>query len=173
MPRRVHRVGLEPTKRQETTSVYLASADTMTFPRDTGPSFQADCTIPSDPAEARRVQEAIEHALKANQFTDHEIFGIKLALEEAMVNAIKHGNQLDRSKKVHVSYRVVPERFDVLITDEGPGFDPEDVPDPTAVENLERPCGRGLMLMKHYMSDVAFQGRGNVVAMSKLRNGTK
>ena len=167
------RAGQEPAVRQETTSVYLATADTMTLPRDPRPSFQADCIIASDPVEARRVQDAIEHALKANHFTDHDIFGIKLALEEALVNAIKHGNQMDRSKKVHVSYQVVPERFDVLITDEGPGFDPEDVPDPTAVENLERPCGRGLMLMKHYMSEVAFKGRGNTVAMSKLRNGTE
>ena len=93
---------------------------------------------------------------------------IKLALEEALINAIKHGNQMDRSKSVRVSYRVLPDRFEVHVTDEGAGFDPADVPDPTAVENLERPCGRGLMLMRHYMSEVAFSGRGNCVVMSKL-----
>ena len=59
-----------------------------------------------------------------------------------------------------------------FITDEGSGFDPLDVPDPTAVENLERPCGRGLMLMKHYMSEVDFNERGNSVRMAKvMRNG--
>jgi serine/threonine-protein kinase RsbW len=119
------------------------------------------------------VQDAIEEALRANHFTDHEIFGIKLALEEALVNAIKHGNQMDRNKKVHVSFRVVGERFDIVITDEGGGFDPADVPDPTAVENLERPCGRGLMLMRHYMTEVHFSQRGNSVSMYKLRNGKK
>jgi serine/threonine-protein kinase RsbW len=128
--------------------------------------------IPSDPAEARRVQEDIERALKSNRFEEREIFSIKLALEEALVNAIKHGNQMDRSKKVHIAYRVSPERFDIHIADEGPGFDPEDVPDPMAIENLERPCGRGLLLMRHYMTEVTFHPPGNRVTMCKVRNGT-
>jgi serine/threonine-protein kinase RsbW len=59
----------------------------------------------------------------------------------------------------------------VQITDEGPGFNPADVPDPTAPENLERPCGRGLLLMRHYMSEVAHSNCGRVVRMAKLRNG--
>jgi serine/threonine-protein kinase RsbW len=74
---------------------------------------------------------------------------------------------MDRNKKVHVAYHVRPDRFDIKITDEGAGFDPDDVPDPTAVENLERPCGRGLMLMRHYMTQVTFNERGNTVQMSK------
>ena len=56
-------------------------------------------------------------------------------------------------------------------TDVAPGFDPNDVPDPTDVENLERPCGRGLMLMRYYMNHVAFSADGNAVSMTKLRNG--
>ena len=60
------------------------------------------------------------------------------------------------------------DRFEVRITDEGPGFDPSDVPDPTDVENLERPCGRGLMLMRHYMTDVHYNARGNSVSMRKV-----
>ena len=113
----------------------------------------------------------VEAELKRNHFDDREIFCIKLALEEALVNAIKHGNQLDRNKRVQVAYRVNSERFDVRITDEGPGFDPEDVPDPMAVENLERPCGRGLLLMKHYMTGVVFDPPGNRLYMYKVRNG--
>jgi serine/threonine-protein kinase RsbW len=138
-----------------------------------GQSYPADIMIPSDPAEARRIQEQIEQALKAHHFSEHDIFGIKLALEEAMVNAIKHGNQLDRTKKVRIAYHIASDRFDILIVDEGPGFDPADVPDPTDVENLERPCGRGLMLMRHYMTEVTFNCRGNSVTMCKLRNGSK
>jgi len=131
-----------------------------------------DVTIPSDPDEARRVQAEIEADLKTNSYSERDIFGIKLALEEALVNAIKHGNQMDRSKKVKISYEVSPDRFEIHITDEGVGFDPCDVPDPTAFENLERPCGRGLMLMRHYMSEVTFSPRGNSVHMRKLsRNG--
>jgi serine/threonine-protein kinase RsbW len=125
--------------------------------------------IPSDPAEARRVQDHIENQLKSCQFEDSEIFSIKLALEEALVNAIKHGNQMDRSKNVHIQYRVSEERFDIQIVDEGKGFDPEDVPDPLAIENLERPCGRGLLLMRHYMTEVNFHAPGNKLTMSKVR----
>ena len=128
----------------------------------------ADFDIPSDLGEAHRIQEEIEKALRACQYTGEDIFKIRLAVEEALVNAIKHGNQMDRAKKVHISYRLHGDRFEVHIADEGPGFDPADVPDPTAVENLERPCGRGLMLMKHYMSEVAFSPQGNSVRMRKV-----
>ena len=152
----------------------LVPTTVMTPPREPGPSSTVDVVIPSDPAEARRVQDEIERLLRAHQASEKDIFGIRLALEEALVNAIKHGNQMDRSKQVRISYSVGPDRFEVHITDEGPGFDPEDVPDPTAVENLERPCGRGLMLMRHYMNEVSFNGRGNCVRMAKvLRNGKK
>jgi serine/threonine-protein kinase RsbW len=133
--------------------------------------YSTDVVIPSDPAEARQVQEEIERLLKGTAFSEKEIFSIKLALEEAMVNAIKHGNNFDRNKKVRIAYNVFPERFDIVITDEGTGFDPSDVPDPTAVENLERPCGRGLMLMRYYMNEVSFSANGNTVAMTKFRNG--
>jgi serine/threonine-protein kinase RsbW len=132
-----------------------------------------DLLIPSDTGEARRVQEQIERLLKIHQFGEREVFGIRLAVEEALVNAIKHGNQMDPSRKVRVAFQVSQEKFEVLIADEGEGFDPCDVPDPTAPENLERPCGRGIMLMRHYMTTVAYNERGNVVSMSKLRNGTR
>ncbi len=133
-----------------------------------------ELVIPSDPAEARTVQDRIEQLLKARQVPDHDVFSIKLALEEALVNAIKHGNQMDRSKKVSVRYLLRTDRFEVWIADEGPGFDPEDVPDPTAIENLERPCGRGLMLMRHYMTEVRYTSGGNCVAMHKVfKNGKK
>ena len=148
----------------------LCEMDSMS---EVGHDFPEDVVIHSDPAEARRVQEAIEALLRAHDYGEHDIFGIRLALEEALVNAIKHGNNMDRSKTVRIAYRVDRVRFDVFIADEGPGFDPTDVPDPTAVENLERPCGRGLMLMRYYMSEVSFGGRGNWVRMTKhLSNGS-
>jgi serine/threonine-protein kinase RsbW len=131
--------------------------------------YPAEVVIPSDPGQARLVQDAIEQALKHHHYGDHDVFSIKLAVEEALINAIKHGNQMDRAKKVHIAYRVLPERFDVQITDEGAGFNPDDVPDPTMAENLERPCGRGVMLMRHYMSRVEYHGRGNSVSMTKVR----
>jgi serine/threonine-protein kinase RsbW len=133
------------------------------------PDGTVEFVIPSDLNEARQVQDHIEKQLELCQFEDKEIFGIRLALEEAIVNAIKHGNQMDRAKKVHVRFRVLPDRFDVGVTDEGPGYDVNDVPDPLADENLERPCGRGLFLMQHYMTEVVVHPPGNRLTMSKVR----
>ena len=96
-------------------------------------SLTLNVSIVSDMAEARRVQCDIERALQQVQFNEHDIFAIKLALEEALVNAIKHGNQMDRTKKVQVTYHVHADRFEVQIVDEGPGFDPDEVPDPTEI----------------------------------------
>jgi serine/threonine-protein kinase RsbW len=145
----------------------------MTLTKDLGGVPFTDVTIPSDTVEARKVQDDIERLIQGGRASDQEVFSVRLALEEALVNAIKHGNQLDRSKKVHISYRLVSDRLEVRISDEGPGFDPADVPDPTAIENLERPCGRGLMLMRHYMNEVDYIGCGNTVHMAKVFRGKK
>ena len=141
--------------------------------RAKGQDGARDVVIASDPTEARRVQDDIERALVACNFDEREIFSIRLALEEALVNAIKHGNQMDRNKKVSISYHVNPQLFEIFIADEGLGFDPEDVPDPMASENLERPCGRGLLLMRHYMTEVIFHPPGNRLTMKKLREPGK
>lgn len=130
-----------------------------------------DLTIPSELGEVRRIQSDVKEALAAAHFDEKELFSIELALEEALVNAIKHGNQLQPEKNVRVVYSVTPERFDIRIEDEGDGFDPGDVPDPTLPENLAKPCGRGLHLIRCFMTSVDYVGRGNVVTMSKLRNG--
>ena len=105
------------------------------------------------------MQEEIERSIAGSRASEQEIFSVRLALEEALVNAIKHGNQMDRRKSICIRYRLLLDRLEVQITDEGAGFDPDDVPDPTAVENLDRPCGRGLMLMRHYMTEVAYSKR--------------
>jgi len=126
-------------------------------------------TIASDPSEVPRIQDHIEGQLKEHHFEDKDIFSIRLALEEALVNAIKHGNQLDRSKKVQIDCTIKHDRFEVGISDEGPGFDPQDVPDPLCEENLERACGRGLLLIRHYMTDVTYHAPGNRLTMFKLR----
>jgi serine/threonine-protein kinase RsbW len=133
--------------------------------------FPSELVLPSDTDQVHAVQQAIIDELKARAFSEREIFSIKLALEEALVNAIKHGNQMDRSKTVRIAYQIRDDTFYVRICDEGQGFNPAEVPDPTQPENLERSCGRGLMLMRHYMNEVQFLGRGNVVLMWKCRNG--
>ena len=93
--------------------------------------------IPSDLTEARHLQELIESQLQQSDYDDKEIFGIRLAFEEAVVNAIKHGNQMDRRKSVQVCYRILADRFEATITDEGPGYNPTDLPDPRAEERAQ------------------------------------
>jgi serine/threonine-protein kinase RsbW len=101
---------------------------------------------------------------------DHkEVFGVRLALEEAMVNAVKHGNRHDPTKRVRASWHVGPNRVMIEIKDEGDGFDPRALPDPCASENFERCCGRGVFLMRHYMSSVRYNKRGNRVTMCLRR----
>jgi serine/threonine-protein kinase RsbW len=135
-------------------------------------SHSDEVVIPSDTAEGQRVQQEILAALEASQYSQHDIFGIHLALEEALVNAIKHGNRMDRSKTVRIAYHVNAEYFEVEIEDQGEGFNLDDVPDPTAEENLERPCGRGIMLMRSFMSSVEYTNAGNCVIMRKLRENS-
>jgi len=135
----------------------------------TGHSITREEIIASDLAEVRRLQTEIEEALQAQRFPERDVFSIKLALEEALVNAIKHGNQMDRAKKVVVRYQVSHEFFEIQISDEGTGYNPNDVPDPTDPENLERPCGRGLFMIKHYMDEVSILGRGNTISLRKTR----
>jgi serine/threonine-protein kinase RsbW len=140
------------------------------FMREEALDGSQEIVIQSDPAEARRVQDNLEQALLAFHYDEREVFSIKLALEEALINAIKHGNQMDRNKTVRIRYRIQDERFDVRIIDEGKGFNPEDVPDPMAAENLERACGRGLLLIRHYMSEVVYHPPGNRLSMSMIRS---
>jgi serine/threonine-protein kinase RsbW len=94
-------------------------------------------------------------------------FAVRLALEEAMVNAVKHGNRGDPNKKAQLRYLVDPGSLLVEVEDEGAGFDPAAVPDPLAPENLERPSGRGLFLIRRYMTWMEHNKRGNCVRMCK------
>ena len=129
-----------------------------------------DFVLPNDLSEVHRVQAEIEDALQSNRFGDMDVFAIKLAVEEALVNAIKHGNQMESDRRVRIAYTVTEERFSIRIEDEGIGFSPAEVPDPTDPSNVERCCGRGLFLIRNFMTSVDYVGRGNVVVMSKLRD---
>ena len=124
-------------------------------------------TLPSDLAAAREFQSQLDAVLAASAFKEAELFSIRMAIEEAVVNAIKHGNQMDPAKTVQISYTLTPTRFDIRISDQGEGFAPDDVPDPTDPDNLERPCGRGLFLMRHYMHEVEYIDGGRTVVMAR------
>ncbi|HEY3967388.1 MAG TPA: ATP-binding protein [Planctomycetaceae bacterium] len=126
--------------------------------------------IPSNTAAGQSVQERIIQLLEELRFEDRDVFGIRLALEEALVNAIKHGNQMDPSKTVRIMCRAGFQKVRIEIEDQGEGFHPADVPDPTADENLERPCGRGIMLMRAFMTSITFNPSGNCVILEKVRS---
>lgn len=118
--------------------------------------------------KARTVECEILEACRQHRFEEGDLFAIKLALEEALVNAVKHGNKLDPEKRVRIQYRVADHRADITIEDQGPGFNPACLPDPTAEENLEMTSGRGILLMRAYMSSVVFNPQGNKVTLTKF-----
>jgi serine/threonine-protein kinase RsbW len=126
--------------------------------------------ISTDYDAARQAVEEVLAKVRAAGYSEEDCFATRLAVEEALINAIKHGNRHDPLKKISLSADVGERRIAVTIRDEGGGFRPEDVPDPTADENLEKPFGRGIMLMHAYMDQVTFNHRGNEVVMIKLRS---
>lgn len=117
------------------------------------------------------VCESILSGLEANSFGEEDVFAVHLALEEAFINAVKHGNKMNASKEVKIDYLVAFDRVEVTVTDKGEGFDPNTVPDPRYGENLYKPEGRGLFLMRSYMDVVKFNERGNSVHMVKYKEG--
>lgn len=124
-------------------------------------------SIPSDAALGKQAIDDLLAHLQQQDWGEQNIFGVHLAVEEAMVNAIKHGNCNDQNKKVHISYKMSPTSLRIEISDEGKGFNPSEVPDPTDDENLELPSGRGIMLMRSFMSFVEYNNQGNSVVMEK------
>jgi serine/threonine-protein kinase RsbW len=132
-----------------------------------------EASFASDLRSARATEQAILRELVRRRYGPDMVFGIKLALEEALTNAVKHGNRNDARKQVVVRYHVGRDRTVIMVRDEGAGFTPESLPDPTTEENLERPFGRGIMLMQSYMTRVQFVPPGNEVWMLKERRNRK
>jgi len=115
------------------------------------------------------VNEEILALMEGAGYSEKDLFGMRLALEEAIVNAIRHGNKGDPAKIVQVRYRVTDRHVVTEIQDEGPGFNPDNIPDPLAPENLESPTGRGLFLIRYYMTSITFNERGNCLTLYKER----
>ncbi len=127
-------------------------------------------------ADVERVLELIVGALTIRAYPKASVFAVRLALEEAVSNAFHHGHRsMPEGTPVRLEYRIEPTRVALAVEDRGPGFNPASVPDPTLDQNLESPSGRGLMLMRAYMTRVEFNSRGNKVTMvydrPAIRNG--
>ncbi len=134
-------------------------------PAESGWSREVD--LPSQRGASRIVTDDLLEQLGIYGWSPSDIFAIHLAAEEAIVNAIVHGNKLDPAKQVHVSCEVTPDLARIQITDEGEGFDPSQVPDCTADDRLEMPGGRGVMLMKSFMTRIEYNAKGNSVLLEK------
>lgn len=160
----------------------------------TGCRFSIDNDVTMIPALINYMRRFIRQANLCD-----ETGGIRtcVALEEALNNALYHGNlELDsqlregdraayralveerrhaepyKHRKIHVSVQIEPDRGEFVIADEGPGFDPSELPDPTDPTNLERPSGRGLLLMRTFMDGVSYNDDGNQVTLVKRRSSS-
>lgn len=134
-------------------------------PAKAHPNASTKMTIASSYDDAREVQRLIRDEVVKAAFDDDSQFAIKLALEEAIINAIKHGNKLDQTKRVHVEWKITPEIAEIIIEDEGPGFNRDAVPNPTDDSNLEKLTGRGILLIETYMSNVEYSKGGRRVRL--------
>ena len=131
---------------------------------------QFEVQIASDTTAALAVQDQIIELMEQRDYSAKDIFAMRLTIEEAVTNAIKHGNKNDKDKKVSISCQIDTQKIQVLVTDEGPGFIPDDVPDPTLPEYIERTTGRGLILMRAYLERCDYLGSGNQIVMERNRN---
>ncbi len=121
------------------------------------------------PNDLRQIEHAVEYVMERCTACEAHARKLRLnfrvSLSEALSNAMLYGNARDPRKRVRVEVIVGEREITARITDEGPGFDYEEVPDPTAPENLEKSGGRGLFLMRELMDEVHYNERGNEVTL--------
>ena len=122
--------------------------------------------IPSLLDNIRMIESFIDNAKEEYQLDDGIYGNIMIAVTESVNNAIRHGNKLDPEKNVKLCLILDESQITFIIEDEGPGFDYNDLPDPTAPENIEKPGGRGIFLMKHLADEVNFKENGRTVELS-------
>ena len=131
--------------------------------------INSSIVVESKASAVVEVCEEILAKLEENKFDKDDIFAVHLTFEEAFLNAVKHGNKNDPTKKVKIDYSVTPEKVEITITDEGNGFEPESIDDPRFGKGLYEPGGRGLLLMNSYMDIVKYNEQGNSVYMVRYK----
>lgn len=125
--------------------------------------------VASTPSAMGDVFNQIQPAMQANGFSEEDIFAVHLSLEEAFTNAVKHGNKMEPSKAIKVDYSIGPDKVEICMTDEGEGFDPEVIPDPRYGDNLYKPAGRGMLLIRSFMDVLEYSKKGNSLRMIRYR----
>jgi serine/threonine-protein kinase RsbW len=139
------------------------------------PALTEEMTELQFPSRIEAIQDAASAAAEfVNRlgFDEDAIFGIDMAVREAVTNAVLHGNRQDEKKPVEVSFKSSPEVIEIRVRDRGEGFDTGSVPDPTDPENLLKTNGRGMLFMRTFMDEVEWSRHpegGTVVRMLKKR----
>jgi len=125
--------------------------------------------IESDIANLTKVENAIDSLTNEIGISKDSYGKIMVAVMEAVNNAIIHGNKADLKKKVEIEFKSERRNLNVSVTDEGKGFKPGEVPDPTRPENIEEISGRGIFLMSKLADEIEFNRKGNNVIL-KFKN---
>ena len=148
-----------------------------------GKAHDSNDSLHRERVEARRGRAAIAlteeivdlltHVIGAMEevgYGARDTFPVCLALAEAVINAVKHGHGNDPRNRARICWVVSASAVKLVVKDDGAGFDPDRVPDPCLPENLERPGGRGVLIMRSYMSWVRFNDASNRVVMCRYRS---
>ena len=114
-----------------------------------------------------KLVEEILEKLESSGLYQEIPMDVRLAVEEALTNAVKHGNKLQPDKNVSIKVETLPDRLQIEIADEGEGFDHVKVPSPTDPENIWKTSGRGVFLIRHFMDEVEYFEDGRKVKMAK------
>jgi len=138
----------------------------MSSSTETKKKLLKNLVLETKPDIIHDIEVAIEEIREKLNFQDDVYGNVMVAVTEAINNSIYHGNKEDQSKKIHLDFEMKNDfRLLVRVTDEGEGFDPDTLGDPTAPENLENIGGRGVFLMQHLADDIKFSDEGRVVEM--------
>ena len=132
----------------------------------------SELSLPSRIDTIATAAAAVAEFVGRNGVGDDAAFGIDMAVREAVTNAVLHGNRQDETKTVDIVLKSSPDAVEISVHDQGPGFNPEDVPDPTANENILKTSGRGIFFMRTFMDEVDWLIRpegGTTVRMLKRR----
>jgi anti-sigma regulatory factor (Ser/Thr protein kinase) len=132
-----------------------------------GPHVALECSLASEVTAISPFVDKLMLLLRNCGCVPEGVTEVEIALREALANAIIHGNHEDRRKHVHVTCRYKPDEVSIAVKDEGEGFDINNVPDPTAPENIGSVHGRGIHMIKALMDEVRFEEGGSVVHVKK------
>ena len=129
-----------------------------------------ELTVPSRLEEMTAVHALVDEAMQEYRLSADLAHWIELTISESMINAIQHGNKCDPAKEATLKISLNGEAIEVIVEDQGKGFELNDVADPTNVENLLKPSGRGILIIRSFMDEVALtkrEGGGSRLRMVK------